>query len=808
MLLKGAGGGLLGIAYTLHQQDSNPMAVAACAGTGALLLISGFAVFTSVPRGSKEELDKQTKFISGTARWEKGKDEEGKSVSIYHSEKAVFGLPFHPIDTERVLTGDGLVKSFSRSVKTTYDVFFEGTAAFDAQPCMGRCVKQHTFKDAMIGGKPNPKPAIVDTLAEWSFVNYKEMKQQARAFGYGLRKNHGIAVRDKVAVWADNSVEWMLTDVACAAYNWTSVSVYPILGPDAASFIIADSCSSALVCDTKSMGKVPAALEDPQYKNSAGRNLKVVVHMGDADAAAKTKLEAMGLAVVSFDDLVQANLGSAKDRTNDTPPEAEDLVTIMYTSGTTGNPKGVMLQHSNIVSCLSGVLAAFPVYSSDVYLSYLPLAHIFERQNLLGLIASGASFSFASNGPKALLADLGVVRPTIFAGVPKVYENIRDAVKRKMVGFKKTLFDAAVGAKVADIQTGCGYSRLWDILVFSKLKMAMGGRVSRCITGGAPVSKDTMEFVQSAFGAIVQGYGATETSAGGSLTRYNDLSMGSVGPPMPCSTVRLVDVPDMNYFSGPREGYTDAKTIKVFEEGKAKSGGEIWIGGPNVSVGYFDPSDPKYCTKKGVPSNGMKKKTDEDFFEEDGVLWFKTGDIGYWTETGGLKIVDRRKNLFKTSLGEYVPVEEVEKVFQEASPLADFVYLPKETKVPYISVCVVVSDSVAQLMKWAKDAGVEGDAAAVAQSAVFREKLAKDFAEGAKGKKLPRFMWVTKEHIHAEFQEIGYQERWVEGIKCASGHVEQLLTATLKSRRSQLNEYFAPVFAKIYADRPSDHVLP
>merc|ERR1719379_1861087 len=111
--------------------------------------------------------------------------------------------------------------------------------------------------------------------------------------------------------------------------------------------------------------------------------------------------------------------------------------------------------------------------STDVHLSYLPLAHIFERVCGMGLLYKGAQIWFASNGSRALLADLSVVRPTIFVGVPKVYENVRDAVKRKMTGFKKTLFDAAMSAKVADLETGCGYGMIWDKLVFSKTKQAL-----------------------------------------------------------------------------------------------------------------------------------------------------------------------------------------------------------------------------------------------------------------------------------------------------------------------------------------------
>jgi long-chain acyl-CoA synthetase len=287
----------------------------------------------------------------------------------------------------------------------------------------------------------------------------------------------------------------------------------------------------------------------------------------------------------------------------------------------------------------------------------------------------------------------------------------------------------------------------------------------------------------------------------------HDLNMGHVGPALGSAAIRLVDVPDMNYFSGEASEYTEGrKGSLAHKQGRNKSGGEVWIGGPGVSKGYYDP---EFCDplRKGT-TNEMQKKTKEDFFEEGGWSWFKTGDIGLWTESGCLKIVDRRKNMFKTSLGEYVPVEEVEKVYQDSCGFADFVFLPKETKVSYVALCVVVSESIQAVMKWAKENGVDGDEKAVVSSAKFKDTLASMFAAAAKEKKLQSFMIVRKPNIHAEYLPLGYQETWVTGVECANGHTEQLLTATFKARRAQLDQYFAPAFKTIYPDRPADHNLP
>jgi long-chain acyl-CoA synthetase len=173
----------------------------------------------------------------------------------------------------------------------------------------------------------------------------------------------------------------------------------------------------------------------------------------------------------------------------------------------------------------------------------------------VGLYLNGAKIAFASEGSKQLLNDLGVVRPTLFAGVPKVYERIRDAVKGKATGIGKKLLEAGLEAKAKDLETGCGYCWLYDAIVFKKVKAALGGRCRIMITGGAKISKDTLMFLRCALGPVVQGYGATETSAAATLTMAEDTVLGPVGAAMPHTQIKLVDVPDMNLLCGSEADY-------------------------------------------------------------------------------------------------------------------------------------------------------------------------------------------------------------------------------------------------------------
>jgi len=778
-----------------------PVVIAGGSISGALFVAAFWT--KSVPRGMVGiDLRRQSRFIDGSSTWADEEDENGKVAKVRRGEKATLGLP---LKGKAVADKMGLVISTSEKIQTTYDLIF-GTERFNARSALGRNIKSHTFKDKTLrDGTPNPKPTVIDVPGVWGHLTYEQMKNQARAFGTCLRKVHGISQKEKIAIWAGNCVEWMLADMSCAVFNWTSVSVYDTIGPNAASYIVADSGAKVLVCENKCLKKSFDLLEDENYINNKGAALKIIVNIGEGVESTVEAFGARGVVVLGFDSIIHQHATALEP---DTPPTKGDIATLMYTSGTTGMPKGVKLAHANLVSTISMIelTPSISLSQSDVHLSYLPLAHIFERQNCLALLANGAVVYFASQGSKGLLPDLSVVRPTVFAGVPKVYENVRDAVKRKMVGIKKTMFEQALRAKCADLATGCGYSPIWDMLIFSKTKSALGGRVRVCITGGAPISKDTLQFVICALGPVVQGYGATETSSASTLSMSFDLTVGPVGPPIGTVAIRLADVPDMNYFSGPQEVYKDEEVLASFRSRKAKNGGEVWIGGPGVSPGYYDPSVDGLV--EGLPSNGMTKKTHEEFFREDGWSWFKTGDIGTWTELGSLKIVDRRKNMFKTALGEYVPVEEVEKTYQDAAEFADFVFIPKETKVAYIALCVVVSDSIGGVMRWAEGKGVQGDTKAVVASNEFKTHLFDVFEAAAKAAKLQRFMWVAKKNIHIELQPVGYQDDWVNGVEVANGHTEQLLTATFKARRAQLDQYFAPVFPKIYPDRPADHILP
>lgn len=348
-------------------------------------------------------------------------------------------------------------------------------------------------------------------------------------------------------------------------------------------------------------------------------------------------------------------------------PDKNDLFTICYTSGTTGNPKGVMLSHGNMIAMITS-LHGSPAAprASDVHISYLPLAHIFERIVLHGMMSKGARVGFYQGDVFKLKEDMQVLRPTVFASVPRLYSRFYDVIQAGLAeakGMKKKIATKAINSKLTTLsKSGKVTHCLYDALVFKKMKKALGGRVRFCLTGSAPISKETIDFLKIAFCCpIYEGYGQTENTGAATVTMPGDRLSGHVGGILPTFLLKLQDVPEMNYYS------TDEK------DGEPHPRGEVCLKGPGVFVGYF--KEPE--------------KTAETL-DKDG--WLHTGDIGEIQPNGALRIIDRKKNIFKLSQGEYIAAEKLELLYAK-SPLIAQIFVYGDSLQAYL-VAIVVPDRV------------------------------------------------------------------------------------------------------------------
>lgn len=341
----------------------------------------------------------------------------------------------------------------------------------------------------------------------------------------------------------------------------------------------------------------------------------------------------------------------------------DDILTFSYTSGTTGNPKGVLLTHKNIISVVAtGTSEGF--CPNDTYISYLPLPHILERIFVSCFLYYGGSIGFYSGDVFKLKDDLAVLRPTIFVSVPRLYNRFYDAIKSnldKVEGFKGKLAKKALSSKLELVRTtGKVESKFWDSLVFKKSKQALGGRVRWAGTGSAPISGETLTFLKATLCTpIAEGYGSTESCGGSFSTHGSDPITGHVGGPRPNYEYKLVDCPDLNYTSLDKD-----------QDGNPTPRGEICIRGHGIFLGYYKEPEK---TAEAIDNEG----------------WLHTGDVGQLnTFNGSVKIIDRKKNLFKLAQGEYIAPEKIENIYVKAKGAAEVFIHGDSLQSACVCICV------------------------------------------------------------------------------------------------------------------------
>lgn len=617
-----------------------------------------------------------------------------------------------------------LVEYIHDDVRTLHETFMRGVRISGDRPCLGY--------------RTSP-----DGPYEW--LTYNEVLHKSTNAGSGLVElgsNTTEGVYKCIGVYAPNKPEWVYVEQGCSLYSMAIVPLYDTLGPEACVYIINQAKMATVVCDA---AKISLLLD----KADQCTTLKTVVKIGPpVTEEEKSRGEKLNLKLISFTELEE--LGKNCNHPVK-PAKPEDLSTVCYTSGTTGNPKGAMITHANAVAMVSGLMTmvnkcGIILDHRDVHISYLPLAHMYERLAHIMVFTHGARVGFFGGNVRRILEDLQELKPTIFISVPRVLNRVYDKVIKQVSSSKiaKFLFDWAISSKSAELERNIvRKNSIWDYLVFRKIQNSLGGRVRFVISGSAPLRDDVMKFLRCSLGCyVLEGYGQTESTAAASIQLMGDNTYGHVGPPLPCNKIKLVDVPDMNYF--------------------AKDGrGEICFYGPNVFKGYlYDP-----------------EKTREAI-DEDG--WLHSGDIGEWLPNGTLKLVDRKKHIFKLSQGEYIAPEKIETVYTQC-PLVHQVYVYGESTRSYLVAVVVPEEG--PLRKWTETNGVEGDMNTLCQNEAVNRVIYDEIIAEGKKEQLKSFEQVKLIALHPEQFSVD----------------NGLLTPTLKFRRSQIKKHFLDTFNELYS---------
>ncbi|KAG9479865.1 hypothetical protein GDO78_011739 [Eleutherodactylus coqui] len=416
-----------------------------------------------------------------------------------------------------------------------------------------------------------------------------------------------------------------------------------------------------------------------------------------------------------------------------------------------GNPKGAMLTHKNIVSNMAAFLkvteSLLTLNASDIHVSYLPLAHMFERLVQCVVLCHGARIGFFQGDIRLLMDDLKVLQPTIFPVVPRLLNRMFDRIfGQANTTIKRWLLEFASKRKEAELRSGIiRKDSLWDKLIFQKVQDSLGGKVRLMITGAAPVSPTVLTFLRAALGCqFYEGYGQTECTAGCSLTIPGDWTAGHVGAPMPCNYVKLVDVEDMNYFA-------------------AKGEGEVCVKGSNVFQGYLKDDE----------------KTAEAL-DKDG--WLHTGDVGKWLPNGTLKIIDRKKHIFKLAQGEYIAPEKIENIYTRSEAVVQVFVHGESLQAFLVGIVVPDPDNV---LNWAKKRKFAGTCEELCKNTDFKNAVLEDLLRLGKEAGLKTFEQVKDIVLHPELFSIQ----------------NGLLTPTLKAKRPELRKYFQAQIEELYANK-------
>lgn len=606
------------------------------------------------------------------------------------------------------------------------------------------------FSDSALKNPENKmlgRRQIIDSkVGPYVWLTYKEVYDSAMRMGSAMRRR-GVNPGDRCGIYGSNCPEWITAMEACNSQAITYVPLYDTLGPNAVEFIINHAEVSIAFVQENKLSSILSCLPN------CSSNLKTIVSFGNISDMQKKEADELGVSCFSWEEFPQ--LGSLDCELP--PKQKTDVCTIMYTSGTTGEPKGVVLTNGALMAEVLSVdqllfLTDRVAAEEDSYFSFLPLAHVYDQIIETYCIYKGASIGFWRGDVRYLMEDIQELKPSIFCGVPRVYDRIYTGTLAKVSaggGLKKKLFDFAYNYKLGYLEKGIPQEKaapLLDRLVFDKTKQALGGRVRILLSGAAPLPKHVEEFLRvTSCSTLSQGYGLTE-SCGGCFTSIGNVypMVGTVGVPMTTIESRLESVPEM--------GYDALSSVPR---------GEICLRGSTLFSGYHKRED----------------LTNEVLV--DG--WFHTGDIGEWQPNGAMKIIDRKKNIFKLSQGEYVAAENLENVYLRC-PHITSIWVYGNSFESFL-VAVVVPDRQA-LEDWAASHNETDDFKSLCKNLKARKYILDELNSIGKTNNLRGFEMLKAVHLEPHPFDM---ER-------------DLITPTFKLKRPQLLKCYKDCIDQLYSN--------
>lgn len=513
-----------------------------------------------------------------------------------------------------------------------------------------------------------PKKWTYFQLSGYTYITYATLLTTVKEYAAGIL-SLGIKPQGEELfhIYGKTSAPWFQTALACNANAIPIATAYDTLGEEGLTHSLTQTESVGIFVDNEILHTLVNPLKE-------ATNIRIIIYHEDiedpdnnSDIQALLKVKP-DLQILSYKQVL------ARGKENYVEPlgcKPQDLALIMYTSGSTGPPKGVVLTNANVAAGVAGPTANINrdmIKSGDRLLAFLPLAHIleftFELATLYwgGVLGYGTVKTISDVSVRKCLGDIREFKPHIMVGVPAVWESVRKGILGKvsaLPAISRSIFWTAYRTKVKLATMGLPLPL--DNLIFKKIREATGGHLKIVLNGGAAISLDTQQFITNLICPMVIGYGLTETNANTCLMTPKSYAYGTQGELTHAVTVKLVDVADAGYFAKNNQG-------------------ELYVKGPSVSSQYF-----------------KNPEETEAAFTEDG--WFKTGDIGEWTPQGHIKLVDRKKNLIKTLNGEYIAIERLESIYRSNPCILNILVYADSTRVKPIAIIVPNQAHVESLAK-------------------------------------------------------------------------------------------------------------
>ncbi|HEX9766096.1 MAG TPA: long-chain fatty acid--CoA ligase [Nitriliruptorales bacterium] len=549
-------------------------------------------------------------------------------------------------------------------------------------------------------------------------VTSKQFVDEVTALAKGLI-GCGIEPGSKVCVYSPTRIEWTYLDYAIWAAGCVTVPIYETSSAEQVEWIVGNSEAVAIFPANSDLESV--------YAEVAG-GLEDCKHVFVLDEGGLDDLKVAG-----------SDVPDADVRERSSAVDKDDLATIVYTSGTTGRPKGCELTHGNLYWDAAQVQTVISdmMTAGESTLLFLPLAHIFGRVIQIGCVFAGAKLAYSTGIPQ-LTEELGMVKPTFILSVPRVFEKVYNGAQQKAHGEGKgKIFDKAaqVAIEYSKGEQGGGASlpiklqhAVFDKLVYSKLRHVVGGNVRGAISGGAALGERLGHFFNGVGLPIYEGYGLTETSAGATLNRPGEFKIGSVGKPIPGASVRIAD------------------------------DGEVLLKGGNVFRGYYK----------------HQEATDEALDDEG---WFRTGDIGELDSQGYLRITGRKKELIVTAAGKNVAPAVLEDRLRSHILISQAMVIGDGENF----IAAMISIDAEEFPKWAEQRGKTGKSIAdLVDDAELRGEVAGAVESANKA--------VSRAESIREFRVVP-EDFSIEGGE---------LTPTLKVKRNVVADKYGHLIEEIY----------